>query len=392
MRSILLSTSLALAALALAACSRPAPAPEPVRAVRTVTVQSQAASVGQEYAAEVRARVESRLAFRVGGKIVKRLVDLGDPVKAGQVLAQLDPQDLKLAQDNARAQLAAAQANHDLAAADFKRYKDLRDQNFISAAELERRDTALKAAAAQLNQARALAQAQSNQAAYALLVSDVAGVVTAVEAEPGMVVASGAPVVRVAQDGPRDVVFSVPEDKVAQLRELAGSDRAFKARAWADAHGDWMPLRVREIAAAADPVTRTFLVKADLGARESKAMNLGQTVTVAVAPPDVQGVAKLPLSALKEDKGGTAVWLVDAGTMTVRLQPVAVTGADGQEAVVSQGLNPGDVVVTAGVHVLTPGQKVKWLGAASPARPQAGQREAGGQAAAPAPSPAASTQ
>lgn len=392
MRSILLPTSLALAALALAACSRPAPAPEPVRAVRTVTVQSQAASVGQEYAAEVRARVESRLAFRVGGKIVKRLVDLGDPVKAGQVLAQLDPQDLKLAQDNARAQLAAAQANHDLAAADFKRYKDLRDQNFISAAELERRDTALKAAAAQLNQARALAQAQSNQAAYALLVSDVAGVVTAVEAEPGMVVASGAPVVRVAQDGPRDVVFSVPEDKVAQLRELAGSDRAFKARAWADAHGDWMPLRVREIAAAADPVTRTFLVKADLGARESKAMNLGQTVTVAVAPPDVQGVAKLPLSALKEDKGGTAVWLVDAGTMTVRLQPVAVTGADGQEAVVSQGLNPGDVVVTAGVHVLTPGQKVKWLGAASPARPQAGQREAGGQAAAPAPSPAASTQ
>jgi membrane fusion protein, multidrug efflux system len=253
----------------LAACSRPAPAPEPVRAVKTLVVQDQSAASHYEYAAEVRARTESRLSFRVGGKLVKRWVDLGDAVKAGQVLAQLDPQDLKLALDNTQAQVAAAQANLNLAAADYKRYKDLRDQNFISAAELERRDTTLKAAQAQLNQARAQSQVQSNAASYAVLVSDVAGVVTAVEAEPGMVVTAGSTVLRVAQNGPRDVVFSVPEDKLAAIKALASltqAPSAFKARA-SSSDAAWVPVRIREIAAAADPVTRTFLVKGDLGSR-----------------------------------------------------------------------------------------------------------------------------
>jgi membrane fusion protein, multidrug efflux system len=350
---------LAIAAL-LAACSRPEPAPEPVRAVRTLTVQDQSAASHYEYAAEVRARTESRLSFRVAGKLVKRQVDLGDAVKAGQVLAQLDPQDLKLAQDNARAQMAAAQANYELAAAEFKRFKDLRDQNFISAAELERRETTLKAALAQLNQSKAQTQVQTNQAGYAVLVSDVAGVVTGVDAEPGAVVSSGSTVLRVAQSGPRDVVFAVPEDKVAQIRALALTTGAFKAQAWGEGK-PWWPLKVREIAAAADPATRTFLVKADLGGGASAQVNLGQTMSVVVALPQVAGVSKLPLSALKEDQGQTTVWLLDASSMTVKLQPVSVAGADGNEAVISTGLKPGDVVVTAGVHVLKTGQKVKWL-------------------------------
>lgn len=344
----------------LAACSRPAPAPEPIRAVRTITVQDQSASARLEYAAEVRARTESRLSFRVGGKLIKRQVDLGDAVKAGQVLAQLDPQDLKLAQDNARAQMAAAQANYDLAAADFKRFKDLRDQNFISAAELERRETTLKAALAQLNQSKAQTQVQTNQAGYAVLVSDVAGVVTGVDAEPGAVVSSGSTVLRVAQHGSRDVVFSVPEDRVAQIRSLAASSTAFKAQAWGEGK-PWWPLKVREIAAAADPLTRTFLVKADLGSSASAQVNLGQTMSVVVDLPQVAGITKLPLSALKEDQGQTKVWLLDAASMTVQLQAVTVAGADGNEVVIAKGLKPGDVVVTAGVHVLIPGQKVKWL-------------------------------
>jgi membrane fusion protein, multidrug efflux system len=374
--------SLVIVSVLLAACSRPEPAPEPVRAVRTLTVSDQSSAQRYEYAAEVRARTESRLSFRVGGKLIKRQVDLGDAVKPGQVLAQLDPQDLQLARDNARAQMAAAQANHDLAAADFKRFKDLRDQNFISAAELERRDTTLKAALAQLNQNKALAQVQTNQAGYALLVSDVAGVVTAVDAEPGAVVASGATVLRVAQNGPRDVVFSVPEDKVTQIRALAALPSAFKAQAWGEGK-PWWPLRVREIAAAADPATRTFLVKADLGGNVSAQVNLGQTMSVVVELPPVVGITKLPLSALKENQGQTAVWLVDAASMTVRLQAVSVAGADGNEAVISKGLKPGDVVVTAGVHVLVPGQKVKWLQAAS--------QSAGANAPAPAPAPAVAT-
>lgn len=349
-----------LALVLLTACSKPEPAPTPVRAVRTLTVASSTSGGTHEYAAEVRARTESRLGFRVGGKVVRRAVNVGDAVKPGQVLAQLDPQDLKLGQDAARAALVAAQANLDQTEADYKRFKELRDQGFISSAELERRDTALKAARAQFDQARAQSSVQGNQAAYAALVADVAGVVTAVEAEPGMVVAAGAPVIRLAHDGPRDVVFAVPEDKVSEVKALASQQGNLSVRPWGrDASA--IPARLREVAASADPVTRTFLVKADLGnSAEARGLRLGQTATVVAETRKTEGVTKLPLSALREEKGRSAVWLLDPGTMTVKSHPVEVGGAEGNEAVVTAGLAPGMVVVTAGVHVLNPGQKVKY--------------------------------
>jgi len=358
MRHFLLST-LAAATLVLAACAKTEPAPEPIRAVRTITVSSDAAGGVQEYAAEVKARTESRLGFRVGGKLVRRNVDAGSTVTAGQVLAQLDPQDLRLGQDAARAALVAAQANYDQTLADFKRYKDLRDQEFISSAELERRDTALKAAKAQLDQAKAQASVQGNQAAYAALVADASGVITGVDAEPGMVVGAGTPVLRLAHDGPRDVVFSVPEDKVTLIKAVAGQPGRFKVRLWG-ANGEPMVATIREIAAAADPVTRTFAVKADIGAEASKSVRLGQTATMLVEMPKTVGINKLPLSALKEEQGRTIVWVVDKQSMTVKPQPVMVAGADGNDAVIAGGLNPGQIVVTAGVHVLNPGQKVKF--------------------------------
>ncbi len=349
--------ALLLAGLAvLAACSKPEPAPAPVRAVRTLTVAPQSAGGVQEYAGEVRARTESRLGFRVGGKIVRRDADLGDNVKAGQLLAQLDPQDLRLGQEAAKAALSAAQVNHDQAAADFKRFKELRDQGFISSAELERRETALKAALAQLEQARAQSSVQGNQAAYASLLADAKGVITAVEAEPGMVVAAGTPVLRLAHDGPRDVVFSVPEDKLALIRQLAGVPGRFSVKLWGD-DSTALPASIREVSAAADPVTRTFLIKADVGKAPVK---LGQTATVRVELPQTAGVTKLPLTALKEEQGRSIVWLVDRQSMTVRAQAVQVAGADGNDAVITGGLQPGQVVVTAGVHVLNPGQTVKF--------------------------------
>lgn len=349
--------ALLLAGLAvLAACSKPEPAPAPVRAVRTLTVAPQSAGGVQEYAGEVRARTESRLGFRVGGKIVRRDADLGDNVKAGQLLAQLDPQDLRLGQEAAKAALSAAQVNHDQAAADFKRFKELRDQGFISSAELERRETALKAALAQLEQARAQSSVQGNQAAYASLLADAKGVITAVEAEPGMVVAAGTPVLRLAHDGPRDVVFAVPEDKLALIRQLAGVPGRFSVKLWGE-DSTALPAGIREISAAADPVTRTFLVKADVGKAPVK---LGQTATVRVELPQTAGVTKLPLTALKEEQGRSIVWLVDRQSMTVRAQAVQVAGADGNDAVITGGLQPGQVVVTAGVHVLNPGQTVKF--------------------------------
>lgn len=350
-----------LGVLSIAGCSQHEPVQEPIRAVRTMTVASSSTAGTHEYAAEVRARTESRLGFRVGGKIVRRAVNLGDFVKPGQLLAQLDPQDLKLGQDAARAALVAAQANFDQTEADYKRFKELRDQGFISSAELERRDTALKAARAQLDQARAQSSVQGNQAAYTALVADVAGAVTGVEAEPGMVVAAGAPVIRLAVDGPRDVVFSVPEDKVSALKALASKPGNLKVRAWG-ADAEPLPITLREIAASADPVTRTFLVKADLGSEPAaRAMRLGQTATVIAESEKVEGVTKLPLSALREDRGRSSVWVVDPASMTVKSQPVQVAGAEGNEAIVTGGLAPGAVVVTAGVHVLNPGQKVKFF-------------------------------
>ena len=345
---------LATLSLALAACSKPESAPEPVRAVRTVTVASGAAGGAHEYAAEVRARTETRLGFRVAGKLTSRMAEVGQRVKAGQVLAQLDPADLKLQQDAAQAALRAAQAAYDLSAAEFKRYKELREQGFISALELERRDTALQAQKAQLDQAKAQSAVQGNLAAYAALAATAAGVVTGVDAEVGAVLAAGAPVVRLAHDGPRDVVFAVPEDAAAGARVLLGKSGALRVRPWGGAAA--VPATVREVAAAADPATRTFLVKADVGAAP---VQLGQTMTVLVELPKREGVIKLPLTAVMRQQGQTAVWVLDRSAMTVKVQPVVVAGADGNEVVVASGLAAGATVVTAGVHTLTPGQKVK---------------------------------
>lgn len=354
---------LAVLALTLAACSKPAPGPEPVRAVRTLTVGTAAVGASQEFAAEVRARTETRLSFRVPGRLVQRPAEVGQRVRAGQLLAQLDATDLKLGQESARAAVQAAQSNVDLGAAELKRYQDLRQQGFISALELERRETALQAQRAQLNQAQAQLSVQGNQAAYASLVATAAGVVTAVDAEVGAVLAAGSPLLRLAHDGARDAVFSVPEDAVTGLRQLTAVPGALQVKAWSQP--DVMAATVREVAAAADPVTRTFLVKATLATTGAAAqLQLGQTLTVRVQQPAHSGVVRLPLSAVMQQQGRTSVWLLDTGTLTVRPQPVVVAGADGNQLIVAQGLTPGQVVVTAGVHTLTAGQKVQLYGAA----------------------------
>jgi RND family efflux transporter MFP subunit len=371
-----LASPLLLAALLsalVAGCSKQAAAPEPERAVRTQVVSASSASASHEYAAEVKARVESRLSFRVGGKLQSRDVNLGDTVKAGQVLARLDAQDLKLAEAAASAAVAAARTNRDQAGADYKRFVDLQRQGFISAAELERRDSAFKAAQAQLEQAKAQADVQGNQARYAQLVADGPGVVTGIDAEPGQVLSAGTPVVRVALDGPRDIVFSVPEDQIARVKAAASRPGALKMRLWAS-DKTW-PLTLREVAAAADPVTRTFLIKADAGKLDVK---VGQSATVVLDLPQVAGVIKLPLTAVLQQAGKTSVWVLDGASMTVRPAPVQVAGAEGNDVVIAGGLSPGQEVVVAGVHVLNPGQKVKRYvppravaAAATPATPAA---------------------
>ena len=346
------SMSLMGISVLLVACSKPAPPQEAIRAVKVITIGQDTLQSGAEFAGEVRARVESRLGFRVAGKIVRRQVEAGQQVQAGQVLAQLDAQDYQLSADAARAQWSAATINRDLAAADFKRFKDLRDQNFISSAELERRAANLKAAQAQMDQAQAQLSGQGNQASYTTLIADAAGVVTAVDAEPGQVVAAGTPVVRLAHSGLRDVVIAVPEDKVALIK--VGSEAHIQAWTSTATHTG----RVREVAASADPATRTFTVKIAL--TDKADLPLGSTVSVkplALSRSGLQ-VIKLPLSALFQSAQRSAVWVLQADSMTVKLQPIQVATADGNEVVVAAGLQTGMQVVTAGVHVLSEGQKV----------------------------------
>ena len=349
-----LHSTLCLVAIvaALAACSQASAPVEPIRAVKVLTVGSSNFDSGYEFAGEVKPRVESKLGFRVAGKLIKRQAEVGQHVQAGQLLAQLDPQDYALAADAARAQLAAATTNRDLAAADYKRYKELKDQGFISGAELERRDTALKAGQAQLDVAQVQLKSQGNQTGYTQLKADVSGIVVAVNAEPGQVVTAGTPIVQIAQDGARDVVFSVPEDKVKQMK--LGAD--VKVRVWAENRD--LAGKIREIAASADPVTRTFAIKVSLSGADAPA--IGATVYVAPAALAHAGtqVIKLPTSALKQDGKTSAVWVLDKTSMTVKSQPIQIATADGNEAVISSGLQPGQLVVSAGVHVLSPGQKV----------------------------------
>ena len=347
-----LALSLA-ATLALVACGKEPAAAEPVRAVRTLTVGQLSSATTRDYAAEVHARIESRLSFRVGGKITQRPVNLGDRVKGGQALAQVDPADLRYGQDAARAGLAAAQVNYEQTATDYKRYQDLHTQGFISAADLERRNSGLQAAKAQFDQARAQAGMQTNQAAYAALTADAPGVITAVYADVGAVVGAGTPVVSLAHDGPRDVVFAVPEDQLAVFRKLQGKAGGVSVTLWGG--NATIAATIREVAAAADPASRTFQVKADL---PTGAAELGQTATVHVELAPADGKLRLPLQAVAGRDNQSYVWVLDKATMKVREQPVVVLRPEGDNLVLDSGLKTGDTVVTAGAHVLTPGQQV----------------------------------
>ena len=357
MRTTLIVCVLASAAV-LAACARPEPAPEPVRSVKLLTVGPSSLHAASEYAGEVRARVESRLGFRVGGKLVERPAEVGQRVKAGQLLARLDAQDLALSGQAAQAAATAALTQRDLARADLERFKGLLAQGFVSQAEIDRRQATLDAAEASLRQAQAQSAVQGNQTGYARLLADAPGVVTSVQAEPGQVVQAGGPVVVLAQDGERDVVIAVPEDRLA----LVQPGTPARVRPWAHADGSAdLNATVREVAASADPATRTYQVKLALPA-EAK-LPLGATAYVTLNTPHTgQAAITLPTTAVMQsaegDRSGSVVWVFDEASGTVQPRPVQVAGADGNRVVIAGGLKPGDEVVAAGGHVLSAGQKV----------------------------------
>jgi multidrug efflux system membrane fusion protein len=339
--------------LALAGCGQPA---EPVDATRPVTVVKVQANGDQteiSYTGDVRARYETALGFRVAGKLVSREVDVGSRVTKGQTLARLDPSDYQLNIQAARSQLAAAESDFRQAKDDLERYSELYQKKFISAAEFDRRKTAFETAQARLEQAQAQLGVTRNQSAYTTLRADQDGIVTAINAEVGQVVAAGTPVMKVARPEEKEVVVSVPESRLDELRDV----REIAVSLWAEPDARFKG-RIREVSPSADPVTRTYTVKVTL-LDASPRVQLGMTANVFLGRAAGAPAVKLPLSALYQKGTQPAVWLVEPGTSKVVLTPVKV-GRYTQDAVeVIEGLKTGDTVVRAGVHKLFEGETVR---------------------------------
>lgn len=345
--------TMALAASFLAACSRPPEKTEDIRPVRVMRLAAAGNTLGIELAGEVVPRYESRIGFRVGGKIVERKVEIGSTVRRGQPLMQLDPTDLQLSQAQARAAVGAAESSLTLAKAELDRYRELRQKNFVSQAVLDAKESAYRSALSGHEQAVAGLKVQSNQRSYATLAADADGVVTGLDAEVGQVVAPGTPVVRIARSGGTEVRVSIPEDQVEALRRAT----SVTVRTWANP-GVTLEGSLREVSPVADPATRTFTAKITLP-KAGPEVRLGMTATVSFALPAPDSI-RLPMTALFEEQGKTAVWVVDNDV--VRRVSVQLAGANGNEILVAAGLEAGQTVVTAGVNLLREGQKVAILG------------------------------
>ncbi|MEW6512807.1 MAG: efflux RND transporter periplasmic adaptor subunit [Pseudomonadota bacterium] len=339
-----------LALPVLVACGEKAPPPETIdtgpKLVKALKVGAGGtASIGSaantetaqddRYSGEVRARIEAPLGFRVGGKLIERLVDVGARVKAGQPLARLDAADQQLA-------AAQAEANRALAAAELKRTQELRQKNFISAAALDAKQTAATAAETQ-------AQLAKNQAAYTTLVADASGVVAAVLAEPGQVIGAGQAVFRVARDGEREVAIAIPESRLAGLKVGATAT----VELWS---GKSYPGHLRELAPAADSASRTFAARVSIANTDAD-VALGMTATVRFPQ---QGASEIivPLAAILQQGEQPAVWVI-AADGTVSQRPIKIDRYTDQGAVVGSGLAADEIIVAAGAFKLAAGEKVR---------------------------------
>lgn len=353
-----LGAALFVSTVTLAACGKPPPAAfeEPPRPVRTQTVTASAVAPAWSLAGEVKPRVEVRYGFRVGGRVIERNVEVGNRVEAGQLLARLDPQDLAPALDAQRAQQEAIRTELAIAKAELARAERLRAGNFVSDANVERQRATVDAASARLQAAAAQVHQARNTLGFQLLKADAAGIVTAVDAEAGQVVAVGQPVIRVAQAGDAEVLINVPEQELARARS---------AQAWtvtlAGLPGRQWQASLRELSPAADPASRTYAARLALqGKTDDVALGMSATATARAAT--VTRI-QVPITALHSREGQAKVWIVEPATAQVRSQPVT-TGAILDDAVVIEaGLQGGETVVTAGANLLREGQKVRMTNA-----------------------------
>ncbi|MDY7559316.1 efflux RND transporter periplasmic adaptor subunit [Pseudomonas sp. 10B1] len=345
--SLTLSISLALL---MAGCGHEESPPVTIRPA--MVVQPQIASLSMDsYPGEVRARLEPDLAFRVPGKVIKRLVEEGDRVKANQPLAELDPQDMRLQLEASRAQVAAAEANLQLVRAERDRYKTLMDRQMVSHSQFDNAENLFRSGEARLKQMKAEFTVADNQAGYAVLRASQDGVIARRLVEVGQVVSAGQTVFTLAADGEREVLISVPEQSFSRFK----IGQAIAVELWAQGDQRFVG-RIRELSPAADPRSRTFAariafvggkVPAELGQSARVFFQTGQTAALSV-----------PLSALTAENGATYVWRIDAENR-IKRTPVRVA-AYGQDTVpVLEGLSATDWIVAAGVHVLHEGEKIR---------------------------------
>jgi RND family efflux transporter MFP subunit len=342
----------------LSACQREVEQPPPeIRPVRAITIEKRAAGSNVTLTGTVQAQNEVIQSFRIDGRLIERLVDVGDAVKAGQLIARLDPQNEESGVQAARAQLSAAQARLVEARSNFERMRDLVAEDAVSRSQFEQAEALRKTAESGVEAAQSQLALSQNRLGYTRLFANVSGIVTTRGPEPGEVVSPGRMIVQVARESARDAVFDVPPQvknaapKFPDIRVALVSDPAVSAIG-----------KVREVSPRADPVTGTFAVRVRLIDPPAE-MRLGSTVSGRMTL-DATPAIEIPAAALVRNSGKTAVWVYDKASSTVSLRDIGV-GASGASTVqVASGLANGDVVITAGVQALRPGQKVSLLGAA----------------------------
>lgn len=348
--------ALVLSPLALAmlgACApKDAPAPQP-KPVYVTPVRLDAGAMERRFTATVRPRVESDLALRVGGKVLARQVEVGQTVRAGQVLARIDAADYELALHAAAEQQRAAQVDATQSASDAARFARLVDDGSIGSADLERQRARADAARARLDQAQQQTALARNRVGYAVLRAPFDGVVTALRFESGQVVGEGQPLITLAQPGELEVVADLPEGLAGDLDKAQA-----QAVAWEGARQP-QSLRLRELSPSAAAATRTFRARYALADAKAKpGWRIGSTVELTLRQSGATRSATVPVTALLNTGATPAVWIADAKTGALRQQPVAIVAQSTDHARVT-GVADGALVVSVGAQKLDAGLKVR---------------------------------
>jgi RND family efflux transporter MFP subunit len=346
----------AVAALAVVACSRPAEIPAATKPVRVQPAVASAPVASDGFTGFVSARIESDLAFRVGGKVVRRFVEVGQQVHSGDPIAELDAEDYGLGLSAAVAQQQAASVDAEQAESDAQRFARLAADGAASHGDAERQRARADASKQRLDQATRQVELARNRAQYATLRAPFDGVVVALRVEAGQVVGEGQPVATVDRLGEREIVIEVPESRVLMARRSP----AATATLWA-VDGARFPVMLRELSPMASAATRTYRARYRIGA-DAPPMELGMTATVWIAAGASEGTpgvaaVTLPAAALFHSEGQPAVWIVDTARGRPQRVPVRIIRYGRDEVQVS-GVRPGQLVVTAGVQTLTPQMQV----------------------------------